>query len=87
MDDAIYALASNSNTPNPKVVGSNPTPATKPTVLSGGIEGLPVRELLLVLLGEAGQRKLRLRNLTNDKLFELWDSELVIRYRTKKTLY
>jgi len=72
---------------NPKVVGSNPTPATKPTVLSGGIEDLPVRELLLVLLGEAGQRKLRLRNLTNDKLFELWDSELVIRYRTKKTLY
>jgi integrase/recombinase XerD len=40
-----------------------------------------------MLLGEEGQRKLRLRNLTNDSLFELWDSELIIRYRTPKTLY
>ena len=40
-----------------------------------------------MLLGEEGQRKLRLRNLTNDRLFKLWDGELAIRYRTPKTLY
>jgi site-specific recombinase XerD len=37
-------------------------------------------------LGPEGKRKLRLRNLTNDQLIELYDSELVLRLHNAKNL-
>jgi len=69
---------------NPKVVGSNPTPATKN---DSSLNNLPLRELLIMLLDECAQRKLRLSNLQNTELFKLWDNEMILRYRTPNTLH
>ena len=47
---------------------------------------LPIRELLGVLLGPEGKRRLRLRHMTNDDLFQLYDSDLVLRFHNVKNL-
>ena len=69
------------------VVGSNPSAATKVGILAESTEGLPLRELLEMLLGEEGKRKLRLRGMTNDQLFEAYDAELICKHRSAKGLY
>ena len=57
------------------VVGSNPT---EPTRVAGSTAGLlEIRELLGLLLGTDGRRKLELRQKTNQELFKLYDAELV----------
>jgi integrase len=38
-------------------------------------------------LGEDGKRKLRLRQMTNDQLFESYDSDLILKNQSKKGLY
>jgi integrase len=68
------------------VVGSNPSAATKVGILPE-VEDLPIRELLEMLLGEEGKRRLRLRRMTNGQLFEAYDAELVCRHRSPKGLY
>jgi transcriptional regulator with XRE-family HTH domain len=80
----LFTDEANLTAHNPKVVGSNPTPATKN---DSSLNNLPLRELLILLLDEGAQRKLRLRNLQNTELFELWDNELILRYRTPNTLH
>jgi len=40
-----------------------------------------------MFLGEEGKRRLRLRQMTNDQLFEAYDAELVCRHRSTKGLY
>jgi integrase/recombinase XerD len=49
-------------------------------------EDLPLRELLAVLLGPEGKRKLMLRHKTNGELFELYDSDLVVRIHNARNL-
>lgn len=39
-----------------------------------------------MVLGKEGKRRLRLRHLTNDELFELYDSDLVLRLHNEKNL-
>jgi len=48
---------------------------------------MPLREILELLSEEEGKRRLRLRHLTNDQLFELYDAELLCRHRSAKELY
>jgi integrase len=74
-------------THKPLVVGSNPSAATKVGLLSDNLEDLPIRELLVMFLGEDGKRRLRLRQMTNDQLFGSYDAELVCRHRSAKGLY
>jgi hypothetical protein len=72
------------------VSGPNPLVATKVAVLTSrvdNIEELPLRQLLELLLGEDGKRKLRLRQMTNDQLFASYDSELVLKNQSVKGLY
>jgi len=38
------------------------------------------------LLGPEGKRRLRLRRMTNNELFQLYDSDLVLRLRNAKNL-
>jgi len=47
---------------------------------------LPLRELLEALLGPEGRRRLELRHKSNDKLFGLYDAELVLRIRNERNL-
>ncbi len=49
-------------------------------------EELPLRELLETLLGPDGKRRLRLRHMTNEELFTLYDSDLVLRLHNAKDL-
>jgi integrase len=42
--------------------------------------------MMEVLLGSDGKRKLRLRHKTNDELFDLYGSQLVLRHRSKDAL-
>jgi len=44
-----------------------------------------LRELLEILLGPEGRRRLQLRHLTNDQLFQLYD-DLVLRLHNAKNL-
>jgi len=74
-------------THKPLVVSSNLTAATKVGLLSDNLEDLPIRELLVMLLGEEGKRRLRLRQMTNAQLFEAYDAELICRHRSAKGLY
>jgi site-specific recombinase XerD len=67
-------------------VGSNPTRDTRVAVLPQGIEDLPIRQLLEMLLGEDVKRHLRLRQMTNDELFESYDAELINRHQSAKAL-
>jgi len=65
-------------------VGSNPSAATKVGILP---EDLPLKELLEMLLGEEGKRRLRLRHIPNNELFKLYDAELICHHRSAKGLY
>jgi hypothetical protein len=47
---------------------------------------LSLRELLEVLLGVEGRRRLMLRRMTNEELFQLYDSDLVLRLHSPKNL-
>ena len=69
------------------VGGSNPSATTRVGVLPQDLESLTLRELLEMLLGEDGKRRLRLRYMTNDDLFACYDSELLLRNQSKKGLY
>jgi integrase/recombinase XerD len=69
------------------VSGPNPLVATKVALLPHDIEELPLRQLLELLLGEDGKRKLRRRQMTNEQLFASYDSELVLKNRSPKGLY
>jgi integrase len=69
------------------VSGPNPLVATKVALLPHDFEELPLRQLLELLLGEDGKRKLRLRQMTNEQLFASYDSELVLKNQSPKGLY
>jgi integrase len=54
--------------------------------VSGSIEELPLRDLLVALLGPEGRRRMQLRYLPNDKLFAMYQVDLVLRIRNEKNL-
>jgi hypothetical protein len=54
--------------------------------LRQSLEELPLRELLETLLGPEGRRRLKLRYMTNDGVFQLYDSELALRLHNAKNL-
>jgi len=66
-----------------EVTGSNPVSPILASVLN---EELGLRELLEVLLGPEGRRRLELRHKTNEELFTLYDSELILRTRNIRNL-
>jgi len=66
-----------------EVTGSSPVPPTIAPLLN---EELGLRELLETLLGPEGRRKLRLRTKSNDELFILYDSDLMLRVHNARTL-
>ncbi len=66
-----------------EVTGSSPVLPTISSVLS---EELPLRELLEGLLGPEGRRRLELKHMTNDQLFTLYESELMLRVRNARNL-
>ena len=47
-------------------------------------EDLPLRDLLLILLGKKGRRHLELRQKTNTELLQLYDGELALRHRSSR---
>lgn len=49
-------------------------------------DGLPLKELPETLLGAEGRRRLALRHKTNEELFGLYDSDLVLRLHNAKNL-
>ena len=51
-----------------------------------GSEEFSLRELVEMLLGEEGRRKLVLRQKRNDELFHLYETELVLRLRSQQNL-
>lgn len=63
------------------VSSSNPVP---PTIASLQNEELSLRELLEILLRTEGKR--RLRHMTNEELFTLYDNDLVLRLHNVKNL-
>jgi len=71
-------------THKPLVVGSNPSAATNVGILP---EDLSLREVLGLLLGDEGKRRLRLRHLTNSQLFEAYDAQLLSKHPSAKGLY
>ena len=73
----------NPNTINRLVVGSIPTEPRTCNLLT---EDFSVKELLEMLLGSDGKRKLRLRHKTNAELFKLYDSQLVLKHRSAEGL-
>ena len=54
--------------------------------LRQSLEELPLRELLETLLGPEGRRRLKLRYMTNDGVFQLYESDLVLRLHNAKNL-
>ena len=68
---------------NRLVVGSIPT---EPRTCDFLTEDFSIREMLEVLMGPEGKRKLRLRHKTNEELFVLFDSQLVLRHRSRDAL-
>ena len=50
------------------------------------LEELPLRELLETLLGPEDRRRLKLRYMTNDGVFLLYDGDLVLRLHNAKNL-
>ena len=66
-----------------EVTRSSRVPPTTASVLD---EELPLRELLETLLGPEGRRRLRLRHMTNEELFKLYNSELLLRLHNAKDL-
>jgi integrase len=72
-------------------VGSNPSRDAKVAVLKNqntldGLEALSLRQMLEMLLGEDLKRQLRLRQMTNDELFESYDAELINHHQSAKAL-
>jgi hypothetical protein len=65
------------------VAGSIPAEPRTTDVLS---EDFSIREMLEALIGPEGKRKLRLRHKTNDELFALYDSQLVLEHRSPVAL-
>ena len=61
-------------------------PSIAHTVSSSHNEELPIRELLETLLGPEGRRRLMLRRMGNQELFEVYDSDLVLRLHNAKNL-
>jgi integrase/recombinase XerD len=55
-------------------------------VLKNRTEGLPLTVILEALLGAEGKRRLRLRNMQNKELLELYDADLVLRLHNAKDL-
>ncbi len=68
---------------NRLVVGSIPTGPRTCDVLS---EEFSVRDMLEMLLGTEGKRKLRLHQKPNHELFALYDSQLILRHRSPEAL-
>lgn len=52
----------------------------------GSPEELPLRDLLVALLGPEGRRRVQLRYLPNDKLFVMYQADLILRIRNEKNL-
>ena len=52
----------------------------------GSPEELPLRDLLVALLGPEGRRRVQLRYLPNDKLFVMYQAELILHIRNEKNL-
>ena len=50
------------------------------------LEDLPLRELLETLLGPEGRRRLKLRHMTNDEVFQLYEGDLMLRLHNAKNL-
>ena len=65
---------------NRLVVGSIPAGPTNSSVL-GELVGL--RQLVEMLLGKEGRRKLDLRNKSNDELFDLYQAEIFLKNRNE----
>ena len=68
---------------NRLVVGSNPA---EPTTSDFLIEEFSVKEMLAMLLGTEGKRKLRLQRKPNGELFALYDSQLILKHRSQDAL-
>jgi hypothetical protein len=68
---------------NRLVVGSIPTEPRTCDVLS---ENFSIQEMLEVLLGSEGKRKIRLRRKTNSELFQLYEAQLSLRHRSPEAL-
>ena len=68
---------------NRLVVGPNPTEPRTYDVLT---EDFSVRDMLEMILGTDGKRKLRLRHKTNSELFALYDSQLILKHRSQDAL-
>jgi hypothetical protein len=47
---------------------------------------LPLKDLILGLLGSEGRRRLQLKSLQNEELFKLYFSDLALRITNKKNL-
>jgi hypothetical protein len=54
--------------------------------VNGSLEELPIRDLLVALIGPEGRRRLELRYLSNDKLFTMYQAELILRIRNERNL-
>ena len=65
------------------VVGSSPTEPRTSDVLT---EDFSVKEMLEMILGTDGKRKLRLRRKPNSELFSLYDSQLILKHRSQDAL-
>jgi hypothetical protein len=68
---------------NRLVVGSIPT---EPRTCDVPDKDFDLREMLEVLLGAEGKRKIRLRRKTNAELFQLYADQLALRHRSKDAL-
>ena len=68
---------------NRLVAGSKPA---EPTTSGFPLEDSDIREMLEVLLGSDGKRKMRLRRKTNHELFQLYEAQLALRHRSRDAL-
>mgnify|MGYP001612765035 CR=1 FL=1 len=73
----------NCDTTNRLVGGPNPPEPTTYDFLS---EVLSLKEMVEMLLGREGKRKLRLRHKGNAELFGLYDGELALKHRSEEAL-
>jgi len=67
-------------------VGSNPITRSKLEKTSVLLEELPLKELLLLVVGDNIRRQILLRTKSNDELFHLYKSELALRIRNERNL-
>jgi hypothetical protein len=58
-----------------------------PTMVAVLSEDLPLKELLLLILGEEGKRKVLLRTKSNQELFKLYKDELALRVCNQRNLW